>query len=184
MKALYPSLLALAVGLVGCSTTEVPVTTSFPRTSQNQMQAAKHWGFVANDVAARLQTALLSPDSKQRMVLHVEPHRNNSTFSRAFHEMLVTALLQHGFGVTEDRSQGLPLSYDIQPVAYADRGAPPAGPGSYGDHEVIVTTSVMSGNRYLARLSDVYYVNDNNFQQYLTAYIPSTKLIEVVGNGN
>ena len=181
MKALYITLLALSTGLVGC-TTEIPVATSFPRTAQNQMQAAQHWNFVASDVAKRLQLALISPESKQRIVLYVKPHSSNSTFSKAFHQMLSTQLLQHGFGVTEDASKGYPLSYDIQPVAYKERGTPPAGPGSYADHEVIVTTAVMSGSRDLARMNDVYYVNDNNYRQYLATSAPSTRVVEVVGN--
>lgn len=49
--------------------------------------------------------------------------------------------------------------------------------------EIIVTTSVMSGDRYVARLRDIYYISDNNVDQYI-AKGPApvtTRMVEVVG---
>jgi hypothetical protein len=47
----------------------------------------------------------------------------------------------------------------------------------------IVTTSVMSGDRYVSRVRDIYYVSDNNVDQYI-AKGPApvtTRMVEVVG---
>ncbi len=49
--------------------------------------------------------------------------------------------------------------------------------------EIIVTTSIMSGDRYVTRLRDIYYVSDNNVGQYI-AKGPApvtTRIMEVVG---
>lgn len=180
MKALSASLVALTIGLAGC-TTEIPVTTSFPRMSQLQMQGAMHWDAVAADVATRLADAL-NPDRDQRVVLYVEPEVPGSAFSRTFHELLETELLQSGFGITQNRGQGLPLTYKVQLLSYADRGTPPMGRGSYADNEVVITAAITSGDRYITRISDVYYVNDNNTRHYAAVFVPSSRLIEVVGD--
>ncbi len=178
MKVLSASLIALSMGLVGC-TTEIPVAKSYPRMDQLQMQAAMHWEAVAADVAQRLASALNS--GGKHTVLYVEHPAHGSTFSRAFHEMLKTELLQNGFGITDTRGNGLPLHYQIQLVGHRDRGTPPMGRHSYADHEVVVTTAVMNGDRHLTRISDVYYVNDNNYNLYLASVPASTRLVEVVG---
>lgn len=51
------------------------------------------------------------------------------------------------------------------------------------DSELIVTTSVMSGDRYVARISDIYYISDNNVDQYYAKAPPpvTTRMVEVVG---
>ena len=49
--------------------------------------------------------------------------------------------------------------------------------------EIIVTTSVMNGDRYVARMRDIYYISDNNVDQYI-AKGPApvtTRMVEVVG---
>lgn len=55
--------------------------------------------------------------------------------------------------------------------------------GPTPDSEVIITTSVMSGNRFVTRISDLYYISDNNTKQYIaccSGVIP-TRAIGVVG---
>jgi len=39
--------------------------------------------------------------------------------------------------------------------------------GARGHYEVIITTSIASGNRYLFRASDIYLINDADYSQYL-----------------
>lgn len=47
-----------------------------------------------------------------------------------------------------------------------------------GHFEVIITTSMVSQDRYLFRTSDIYYINDKDFYQYQTA-MPQTKTIQI-----
>lgn len=56
--------------------------------------------------------------------------------------------------------------------------------GPTPDSEVIITTSVMNGNRFVTRISDLYYVSDNNATQYIACCsepAPVTRTIGVVG---
>jgi hypothetical protein len=155
--------------------------------------------------------------------LNVQQPRYNSDFGIAFHNLLVTHLLEAGFVMSESPSGGLPVSYDIQVVTHNDRGFIRPTPGLFTaltgtvlvlrdvadsqsaaaatllgavavdvasgyvtdnpNSEIIVTTSVMSGDRYVARLRDIYYVSDNNVDQY-NAKGPApatTRMMEVVG---
>jgi hypothetical protein len=51
------------------------------------------------------------------------------------------------------------------------------------NNEIIVTTSVMSGDRYVARVRDIYYISDNNVGQYVARGPDpvTTRIVEVVG---
>ena len=51
------------------------------------------------------------------------------------------------------------------------------------NNEIIVTTSVMSGDRYVARVRDIYYISDNNVGQYIASGPApvTTRIVEVVG---
>ncbi len=47
-----------------------------------------------------------------------------------------------------------------------------------GHYEVIITTSMVSHDRYLFRASDIYYINDNDFYHY-QENMPQTKTIKL-----
>ncbi len=51
------------------------------------------------------------------------------------------------------------------------------------NNEIIFTTSVMSGERYVARVRDIYYISDNNVGQYIARGPDpaTTSIVEVVG---
>ncbi len=223
MKISYAPLVILCLGLGAC-VSQVPVATTYPVTFQRKMQAAQHWDVLAADVANRLHDSLVGSGEQQGrpVALYVQQPRYNSDFGEAFHNLLITHLLERGFLVSESPAGGLPLTYDIQVVTHKDRGFIRPMPGLFtaltgsvlvlhatGDSnpataammgavgldvasgfitdnpnsEIIVTTSVMSGDRYVTRLRDIYYISDNNVGQYL-AKGPApvtTRMIEVVG---
>jgi hypothetical protein len=153
---------------------------------QPKIQAAQHWDGVSDSMADRLQTALapLGADG-QPVILSVADTASKTPFDRAFHELLVTRLIQKGFGISRDPNVGLRMECDVQSVKHRERaldGAAPAwdlGAGPATDSEVIVSASVMSGDRYLARISDIYYIDDNNQGQYLVQG-PTTRVMEFV----
>ncbi len=223
MKISYAPLAILCLGLGACMS-QVPVATTYPVTFQKKMQAAQHWDILAADVANRLQEDLIGSGEPQGrpVPLYVQQPRNNSDFGIAFHNLLITHLLERGFLMSESSAGGLPVSYDIQVVQHKDRGFIRPTPGLFTaltgtvlvvrnvadnhpgaatmlgavaldvasgfvtdnpNSEIIVTTSVMSGDRYVARLRDIYYVSDNNIDQYI-AKGPApvtTRMMEVVG---
>jgi len=205
---------------------QVPVATTYPVNFQKKMQAAHHWDVLAADVANRLRrNALMSPSEQQGrpVALYVQRPTSNSEFGMAFHNLLITHLLEEGFIMSEAPCCGLPVSYDIQVVTHNDRGFIRPTPGLFTaltgtvlvlrdvadthsaatatmlgavaldvasgfvtdtpNSEIIVTTSVMNGDRYVSRLRDIYYVSDNNVDQYIAKGPPpvTTRMVEVVG---
>jgi hypothetical protein len=62
--------------------------------------------------------------------------------------------------------------YGSEPVYYA------AGP--IPDDEVIVTTSVLGGQRFITRMSDIRYISDANRDQYMGRTPIPTRRMEVV----
>jgi hypothetical protein len=201
------------------------MATTYPVSFQKKMQAAHHWDVLTEDVANRLREALIGSGEQGRSVsLYVQPPRYNSDFGEAFHNLLITHLMERGFAITENPANGLPLTYDVQVVSHKDRGFIRPMPGLFTalagsvyvlravadetatgavmlgavgldvatgyitdnpNNEIIVTTSVMSGDRYVARVRDIYYISDNNVDQYLAsgpAPTPvTTRIVEVVG---
>jgi len=224
MKISYAPLAILCLGLGACMS-QVPVATTYPVNFQKKMQAAHHWDILTADVAKRLHDNLIGSGEPQGrpIALNVQQPRYNSQFSMAFHNLLITHLLEQGFVMSENPSTGLPVSYDVQVVTHKDRGFIRPTPGLFTaltgtvlvirdvadshsaiaatmlgavvldvasgfvtdtpNSEIIVTTSVMNGDRYVSRLRDIYYVSDNNVDQYI-AKGPApvtTRMVEVVG---
>ncbi len=224
MKISYAPLAILCLGLGACMS-QVPVATTYPVNFQKKMQAAHHWDVLTADVAKRLHDNLIGSGEPQSrpVALNVQQPRYDSQFGVAFHNLLVTHLLEQGFVMSENPAAGLPVSYDVQVVTHKDRGFIRPTPGLFTaltgtvlvlrdtsdtyspaaaamvgavaldvasgfvtdtpNSEIIVTTSVMNGDRYVSRLRDIYYVSDNNVDQYI-AKGPApvtTRMVEVVG---
>jgi len=199
------------------------MATTYPVTFQKKMQAAHHWDILTEDVANRLHDALIGSEGQGRPVsLYVQQPKYDSHFGNAFHDLLITHLMERGFSITENPAGGLPLTYDIQVVSHNDRGFIRPMPGLFTalassvfvlrsiadesstaawmagavgvdvvtgyitdnpNNEIIVTTSVMSGDRYIARVRDIYYISDNNVGQYVASGPApvTTRIVEVVG---
>ncbi len=221
MKALYAHLLIVgSLGLGACAP-QVPVPDTYAPTFQKKMQAAQHWDVLAAGVAERLRESLGTHyDTGQPIVLHVQEPQPSTTFTQAFHGLLITQLMQEGFGVSRDPAVGMPVTYEVQVISHKNRdlgptSTPPQGQaqgdgfnnrnsagveGSLGngqgqyanrdtvyfatgpvpDNEIIVTTYIAGGGRYVTRMSDILYINDNNRGQYLSN-APVTRRMEVVG---
>jgi hypothetical protein len=199
------------------------MATTYPITFQKKMQAAHHWDVLTEDVANRLRDALIGSGEQGRSVsLYVQQPKYDSDFGEAFHNLLITHLMERGFSMTENPASGLPLTYDVQVVSHKDRGFIRPMPGLFTslagsvfvlrgvanesstaawmlgavgvdvvtgymtdnpNNEIIVTTSVMSGDRYVARVRDIYYISDNNVGQYIAGGPApvTTRIVEVVG---
>ncbi len=222
MKISYAPLVVLCLGLGACMS-QIPMATTYPVTFQKKMQAAQHWDILTEDVANRLRDALIGSGEQGRPIsLYVQQPRYDSRFGEAFHNLLITHLMERGFSITENPAGGLPLTYDVQVVSHNDRGFIRPMPGLFTalassvfvlrevagesstsawmlgavgvdvatgyitdnpNNEIIVTTSVMSGDRYVARVRDIYYISDNNVGQYVARGPDpvTTRIVEVVG---
>lgn len=134
MKALMtPVIVALSLGLAACAS-QVPVPTTYPINFQHKMQAAHHWDLLATDVAERLSGSLAGLRSgSQPVVLYVRESRCcTSEFNQAFRNLLITHLMDKGFGITEDpEATALTVEYDVQLVSHNDRGFIRPTPGLF-----------------------------------------------------
>lgn len=184
MKILSAPLVILCLGLGAC-TSSIPVKTNHPLTYQRELLAVHHWDVMAADVANWLQGLLIGTRDEQSqsqadarpVALHVQQPRYGSEASDVFHELLVTQLANRGFIVGMSPSQGLLVSYDIQAVTQ------PWMLAEANDSEVVINASVMSGDRYVGRFSDIYYIPHENKSLYI-ARGPApvtTRMMEIVG---
>ncbi len=180
------SLLSMLVvlGAVGCS--PIPFPTVAQPTPQPQLLAAKHWKDVAVDVSTRLGSALAEVRD-QNLVVHIQPPERRTTFSNAFAELLKTEMLQRGFGVTENPSEAqLQVSFAILdggPAGYYAFGESPADPIVNDDRDIVLTVAAFNGDRFITRISDVYYIKATTVNEYLArgaTPIP-TRNLQVIG---
>jgi hypothetical protein len=198
MKNLSKKMLAsaLIVFLVGCSTAQVPYTQNHLKTYQKVARAASHWDVLADDVAAQTMAALGT-----QKTLYVAVPAEATTFNRAFHNFLITRMVNKGIPVSTMKSGAVEVQYETQVVKHnserraykpgtitmlaaglmvaynvpnwtnnddkaaallglaglADAGVS-VDAGSPTKTELVVTTSVIEGGRYLTRKTDIYYL--------------------------
>lgn len=220
------ALACVAVALLaGCMTpySEAPVATNFPNTKQQKLQAASHWGVIANSTADSLMAGLVKgPGCSQPGTncerLYVVERAQASQFERAFRNQLISSLVSKGATVAKAPAGATEVSVDIQLTRFNARSekswsaggdgrfvsATAVGVGLwalYGQwtgaghealaavgllgavdasrwlnsqfaagptptHEVTITLSASSADRYLARATNVYYVADGDRALY------------------
>lgn len=163
------AVLALA-GLGACA--QAPIPQTYPVSQQLRMQSAAHWDTLAQHVAQRLNQQL--PGGDRGIALYVAPPAQKTEFDLALHELLITHLVQYGFSISESPYSGaLAVSLETQVITAPD-----------ADTEIIVNTSVMDGQQFRARLSDIFYVNSANEIQYVGAPVRPdlSRRLEVVGS--
>jgi len=184
MKIAATFLICLSLGLVGCAS-QVPVPTRYPSTTQPKLLAAQHWQGLAADMANRLRLALGSLQTGEGpIVLYVEPSPSPSLFSVAFHDLLVTELMQSGFGINRVPSEdALTVQYSVLPAGEADFDVRGFNSEIHAiDSDVIFNLAVLSGTRYVTRVSEVFYVHADDLDEYIAmgTYVP-TRIMGVVG---
>jgi len=199
----------------------IPAAEPFPEASLRTAMSAQHWDVIANDAA--LQTAALRDRAAlQGRMLHVQPARDGSDFSRAFHTLLVSRLVNHGLTVATQPEGAVEVRYESQVVRHAGAAdGPPAGAvatlaggvlvarqvavtGSDGNarvawvpaseygysypylysptrSEVIVTTSLIDGGKYVLRKTDVYYIENAESWLFEAPFRAQTKNMGVTG---
>lgn len=120
LKTRAALLLAIAP-LSGCfqlNTSQAPLAKSWPLTEQQRMQAAHHWEVLARNEAR----AIMESQRLRERPLYVAPASTETPFSRGFHSLLESALVQQG-GLVSTRPEGaVRVDYDVQVVSHNDRG--------------------------------------------------------------
>jgi len=111
--------LSLMLLLAGCSS-QVPLAVNHPISTQLKMKSSHHWDVLANDVAAQT-AAVLERDARKDGALKGKPlylpqAPHASAFDRAFHNFLITRLVNRGLTVSNQRGDGVELVYETQLV--------------------------------------------------------------------
>lgn len=96
----------------------IPVAQNFPLTTQKKVRSAGHWNQLSQDVVAQTLASLEKAGATQQSTLHVSMAGNTSDFDRAFHEFLVTELVQKGWHVLPTNNAALTLSYQSQIIKH------------------------------------------------------------------
>jgi len=189
---------------------------------EKEMDSARHWNILANDVANRINNELIRK-KQYTAAIHVRHScgtPNNCgpggtyPFDEGFHDLLTSQLVSFGIHtqITPEHADLL-VDYKVQVVYHAGqwqawdwpkpgvatalaagimvlRDAPwgmVAAAGAVdmfranyqdnGEYEVIITTSITQGQRYVMRFSDIYTIPNMDFWQYRkTSPAPEIKL--------
>lgn len=181
LPALCAACFCAAFIVAGCATPEKPVAQSPPLHAQDKLRAVDHWDNLADTVAIRVQKTLEDRPDLIARPLYVQPP-NDRPFSIAFYNLLRTRLVTKGMQVSDKQeSNSLVISTDVQMVQHDSGGfwAPSlagvgmglAGlvTGGYGvpsRNEIVVNTSIINDNRYLMHLSQLAYIDDDEWAMY------------------
>lgn len=134
MRTILSASLALAL-LGGCATqfSETPLAINFPTDKQHKLQAGSHWGLIAANVAEQIKTSVAKDST-----LYVVPARLQTDFNRAFHNQLVSALVNQGLSVTKSYdSQALLVDIDTQLVNFS--------PDRFQNRRFVSATAITAG---------------------------------------
>ncbi len=96
----------------------IPVAENFPLTTQKKVRSAGHWNQLSQDVVAQTVASLEKAGATPQTTLHVAIPPNASDFDQAFHEFLVTQLVQKGWNVLLADNAQLTVTYHSQIVRH------------------------------------------------------------------
>ena len=179
VKAVY----CLLVLLAGCTQfAQVPKPSIYPYTLQQHMQAAHHWDVLAGEVVGNVAVSLMDGPVTLAGPVYVRDHDGRSPFDRAFRSFLITELRKHGVWISLEGANSADINHgnyfvinwDVQLVVHnAYRSNPPLGDVWQGTHdrplphsEVIITTTTTNRGVIVSRRSDIFYINDEDWQHY------------------
>lgn len=205
------ALAGAVLALTGCaSEAPVPYGANYAQPTQMKVRAAGHWDLMANDVVADTLGTLQRNGLSPKTPLYVALPHNPSAFDTVFHALVVTKLVQNGASVYNTPGQQLEVSYDAQVVHHnlqhvggydpqAPYGADGRGYNGFGatigdaDYqpitaagapaysEVLLTTTVLRQGQYVARKSNVYYVDNAAVGQFAKTEPYRAVNLKVVG---
>lgn len=101
-------------------TSQVPVPNAFRLSTQRNMQAAHHWKLLANDVADLIKKKIENGYHDTRIPIYVAPS-GITPFEKAFHDLLLTRLVEIGVDVSNQPKGNLQLSFDIQVITHHNK---------------------------------------------------------------
>lgn len=167
-RVMSMSALCLAVaGMVGCSSSPIPLSQNFEQTSQYKVRSAQHWNAISADAADRTVDTLESMGVTQASPFYVALPENPSNFDLAFRDMITTDLVERGATVqSQPQASQYYVFYNAQVVPHKSNLAlehlsgPGRGYSAPTGTELVLTTSVLNQGRFVSRTTDVYYLEN------------------------
>jgi hypothetical protein len=108
---------AVALILAGCAShfTPTPLASNFPTTQQPKLQAAYHWGAIADNIEKRLLAELKKNPPRP---LYLNEPAQPTPFQRALSTQLATSLVNDGYTVSRSPAGSLKVDMDVQAVTF------------------------------------------------------------------
>jgi hypothetical protein len=98
-------------------TSQVPVPSAFRLSTQQKMQAVHHWKLLAQDVAHLIGEKIDGGYHDPLIPIYVAPS-GITPFEKAFHDLLLTSLVEIGLDVSNRPEGNRQLSFDIQVITH------------------------------------------------------------------
>lgn len=105
--------------LAGCALSPIPTAENFQLTTQKKVRSAGHWSLLSHDVIEQMLVSLERSGATREAGIQVTMPPSPSEFDRAFHEFLITELVQRNWQVlTSTNNSALTLSYQTQIIKH------------------------------------------------------------------
>ena len=101
-------------------TSQIPVPNGFRLSTQQKIQAVQHWKLLAEDVADLIKKKIENGYHDTRIPIYVAPS-GITPFEKAFHDLLLTRLVETGLDVSNQPKGNLQLSFDIQVITHHNK---------------------------------------------------------------
>ena len=123
-------ILAVSVGVAGCTTTPVPVATNFDKSYQKLARTAQHWNVVADSVVKETLEEINRNPSLQKRSIYLQRPNGVNDFNVSFHDFLINHMVKGGADVyvckpTQSSGTGfemdgkpLDVSYEVQVIQH------------------------------------------------------------------
>ncbi|WP_110687870.1 hypothetical protein [Salinicola aestuarinus] len=117
--------LPLLGGCFGINTSQAPLATTYPATTQQRMQAAHHWEVLARHEAK----AIIADRQLRQRALYIQPPETETAFAQGFRSLLTSELVRQGAVVRTTADAAIAVTFDVQVVTHRDRQPirPPQG---------------------------------------------------------
>lgn len=116
--------------LSGCfqtNTSQVPLTTTYPISEQQKMQAAHHW-----DVLAQHEASLMAQSVPViRNPLYIDEAAQETPFGRGFSALLTSQLLQQGADLRTLPDGAATIRYQVEVLQHKDQDRVRKAPGTW-----------------------------------------------------
>ena len=99
---------------------QVPVPSAYPMTGQQKMQAVYHWRVLAQNAVDVINAKMTKAFPEFQEPIYVAP-AGITPFDKAFHDLLITSLVEKGLVVSHNYQNPLVLSFDTQIIAHNRR---------------------------------------------------------------